>query len=101
MNKKILADVGTVVSLEVEEDGSKRLIIYDKEGYVADIIEDCDINLPFRGKVLIVDGSIILFKAGVSSLGLRYLVSSAGYSGYSDVDTTSDRWIHACSVARS
>ena len=38
MNKNVLADTGTVVSFEVSEDGGKRLVIYDKEGYVADVI---------------------------------------------------------------
>lgn len=38
MNKNVLADTGTVVSFEVDGDGSKRLVIYDKEGYVADVI---------------------------------------------------------------
>lgn len=92
MNKNVLADTGTVVSLEVNEDGSKRLIIYDKEGYVADVIEDTPINLPFRGRVLIVEGNILL-KSGITSFGLRYLVNAASYYGYSDYTSNRDRWV--------
>ena len=93
MNKNVLADTGTVVSLEVSEDGSKRLVIYDKEGYVADVIENTPINLPFRSRVLIVEGCIILLKSGITSFGLRYLVNAASYYGYSDYTSNRDRWV--------
>lgn len=93
MNKKILADAGTVVSLEVDKDGSKRLVIYDSEGYVDDIIENYEINLPFRGRVLIVEGSILLLSSGVSSLGLRFLVNARDYNGYLDSVSVRGRWI--------
>ena len=75
MNKNVLADTGTVVSFEVSEDGSKRLVIYDKEGYVADVIE----NTPI--------------KSGITSFGLRYLVNAASYYGYSDYTSNRDRWV--------
>ena len=91
MYKNVLADTGTVVSFEVSEDGSKRLVIYDKEGYVSDVIENTPINLPFRGRVLIVEGSIILLKSGITSFGLRYLVNAASYYGYSDYTLNMDR----------
>ena len=93
MNKNVLADTGTVVSFAVDGDGSKRLVIYDKEGYVADVIENTPINLPFRGRVLIVEGSIILLKSGITSFGLRYLVNAASYYGYSDYTSNRDRWV--------
>lgn len=93
MYKNVLADTGTVVSFEVSEDGSKRLVIYDKEGYVSDVIENTPINLPFRGRVLIVEGSIILLKSGITSFGLRYLVNAASYYGYSDYTSNMNRWV--------
>ena len=93
MYKNVLADTGTVVSFEVSEDGSKRLVIYDKEGNVSDAIENITINLPFRGRVLIVEGSIILLKSGITSFGLRYLVNAASYYGYSDYTSNRDRWV--------